>query len=236
MNILIFNQKGGVGKTITALNLSAGLARWSDREVTVVDLDPQTHLTAALGFRAETLPENVTHWLDGNMPFTRVNIADKLTLIPGDCNPPLQRSVNDPLKQLSGHVVVDAPPLWNLEVANLMQKSDIVLTPMEPEFLSLQGISRLMQRMEQDGVAWSRLRLLLCRYDERLVVHREVRLRLSERFGIYLLPVVIRNNVRLAESPGYGRNIFDYAPQSTGAQDYLALVNTLLSEENKSTP
>ncbi len=231
MKILIFNQKGGVGKTTTALNLGVGLAGVSNKTVTLVDLDPQTHLTAAMGLRAETLPWNVSHWLAGNRPFQTEVISERLQLIAGDCNPPLQRPLNTPVMPTTDYVVFDAPPMWTPEVAALMQLCDWVLTPMEPEFLSMQGISRLMQRMEMEQIPWSRLRLLLCRYDDRLIVHREVRARLTERFGQHLLAEVIRNNVRLAESPGYGQSIFDYAPNSAGAEDYSALVKAILTLE-----
>lgn len=237
MKILIFNQKGGVGKTTTALNLGAGLARASHKTVTLVDLDPQTHLTAAMGLRAETLPWNVSHWLAGDRQFQAEVISDQLQLIAGDCNPAMQRPLNAPLMTTTDYVVIDAPPMWTPEVAALMQLCDWVLTPMEPEFLSMQGISRLMQRMEMEQIPWSRLRLLLCRYDDRLVVHREVRARLAERFGQHLLAEVIRNNVRLAESPSYGQSIFDYAPNSAGAEDYSALVKAILAlEKNAREP
>lgn len=234
MKILIFNQKGGVGKTTTALNLGAGLATVSGKSVTLVDLDPQTHLTAAMGLRAETMPWNVSHWLAGSQSFEAEVISEQLQLIVGDCNPPLQQRLNTPLMITTDYVVIDAPPMWTAEVAALMQLCDWVLTPMEPEFLSMQGISRLMQRMEMENIPWSRLRLLLCRYDDRLIVHREVRARLAERFGQHLLPEVIRNNVRLAESPGYGQSIFDYAPNSAGAEDYSALVTAVLALEKNS--
>ncbi len=235
MKIMIFNQKGGVGKTTTALNLGAGLARWGSARVTLVDLDPQTHLSAAMGFRTETLAWNVSDWLagiaeaaDGN---GAMRITERLELVPGDCNPSPARKVERRLDDSAGHLVIDAPPTWTGEVAFLLAVCDYVLTPLEPEFLSMQGISRLMQRMEAAGIPWSRLRLLLCRYDQRLAVHREVRARLSERFGEHLLPGVIRNNVRLAEAPGYGQSIFDYAPNSAGADDYFALVHALLADK-----
>lgn len=235
MKILIFNQKGGVGKTTTALNLGAGLAKIGNKTVTLVDLDPQTHLTAAMGLRAETVPWNVSHWLAGNPQFQPEIISAQLQLVAGDCNPAMLRQLKMPIITQTDYVVIDAPPMWTPEVAALMQICDWVLTPMEPEFLSMQGISRLMQRMEMENIAWSRLRLLLCRYDDRLVVHREVRTRLAERFGQNLLPDVIRNNVRLAESPGYGQSIFDYAINSAGAEDYSTLVNAILALEQNST-
>ena len=231
MKILIFNQKGGVGKTTTALNLGAGLARVNKKTVTLVDLDPQTHLTAAMGLRAEDLSWNVSHWLAGDESGQAEAISEQLQLIAGDYNPSLKRLINPAVTTNTDFVVIDAPPMWTPEVAALMIHCDYILTPLEPEFLSMQGISRLMQRMEIANIPWSRLRLLLCRYDDRLVVHREVRARLAERFGQYLLPEVIRNNIRIAESPGYGQSIFDYAPRSAGAEDYSALVKTVLALE-----
>lgn len=227
---MIFNQKGGVGKTTTALNLGAALARWGNDPVTLVDLDPQTHLTAALGYRAETLDWNVSDWLAGERGGER-HIGERLELVPGDCDPQPGREIGRNLNAVAGHVIIDAPPAWNDELAVLLRDCDWVLTPMEPEFLSMQGISRLMQRMERHGIPWTRLRLLLCRYDDRLTVHRDVRARLAERFGNHLLPVAVRNNVRLAESPGYGQSIFDYAPGSAGAEDYFALTKALLADK-----
>ena len=231
MNIMIFNQKGGVGKTTTALNLGAALARWGDAPVTLVDLDPQTHLSAAMGFRTETLNWNVSDWLSGNGNDVQ-HINERLDLVPGDCDPKQSRPVTRTRSQNSGHLLIDAPPTWNSEVETLLADCDWILTPMEPEFLSMQGISRLMQRMEASNIPWSRLRMLLCRYDDRLGIHREVRSLMAKRFGPHMVPVVVRNNISLAESPGHGKNIFDYAPSSAGAADYFSLAHTMMADKD----
>lgn len=231
MKIMVFNQKGGVGKTTTAINLGHGLARWGQDQVTLVDLDPQTHLSAALGVRTETLGWNVSDWLSGHTAGEeRIKVARNLDLIAGNGNPAPGQAMALRLDEEKGHLIIDAPPVWSAEVAYLIGDCDCILTPLEPEFLSMQGISRLLQRMQACGIPWSRLRLLLCRYDQRLAVHREVRERLADRFGQYLLGDVIRKNVRLAEAPGYGQSIFDYAPDSPGAQDYRALVQALQAD------
>ena len=231
MNIMIFNQKGGVGKTTTALNLGAALARWGNVPVTLVDLDPQTHLSAAMGFRTETLLWNVSDWMSGTGNDVQA-ISERLDLVPGDCEPKPHRKVTRSKMSDPGHVIIDAPPTWNSEVEALLTDCDWILTPMEPEFLSMQGISRLMQRMEASNIPWSRLRLLLCRYEDRLSIHREVRSLIAKRFGHILVPGVIRNNISLAESPGHGKNIFDYAPSSSGAADYFSLAHTMMADKD----
>jgi chromosome partitioning protein len=229
MMILVFNQKGGVGKTTTALNLGVGLARYGNLPVTLVDLDPQTHLTAAFGFQAEDYSWNVTNWLQGQTgEFQKIN--ENLSLIVGDSSPPLRLEIIEKPLHTKGIVIVDAPPFWNSTVAYLMLHCDWLLTPLEPEFMSMQGISRLLKTMEMQKISWDKLRLLLCRFDTRLVTHREVRENLSQRFSENLLNGVIRNNVRLAEAPAYGMNIFDYAPDSAGANDYYALTQYWLRQ------
>ncbi len=228
MMILVFNQKGGVGKTTTALNLGIGLARFGDLPVTLVDLDPQTHLTAALGYRAEEFSWNVTNWLSGEAG-TPQKINEKVTLIPGDCNPPSNLEVVETSLKSDGIIIVDAPPFWNETVAYLMLYSDWILTPLEPEFMSMQGISRLLKTMERQRISRQKLRLLLCRFDARLITHREVRENLSQRFSENLLNGLIRNNIRLAEAPTYAASIFDYAPESSGANDYYSLANYWLN-------
>ncbi|MDD5229606.1 MAG: ParA family protein [Methylococcales bacterium] len=234
MNILIFNQKGGVGKTTTALNLGVGLSRFGDFPVTLVDLDPQTHLTAALGLKAEDSFWNVTDWL-ANRAGTPHVIGEKLSLITGDPEPAITPNlVHFPIKH-DGFFIIDAPPVWNQTVAHLMSQADWILTPLEPEFLSMQGVSRLFQTMERQKISRNRLRLLLCRFDARLVVHREVRESLTQRFNDNLLGGVIRKSVRLAEAPSYGWSIFDYAPDSSGANDYLSLTNYWLRQKHLKT-
>lgn len=228
MRVLIFNQKGGVGKTTTAINLGAGLARLDDRMVTLVDLDPQAHLTVGLGFRTAASDWNVSRWLAG-APGEPSTLAERLRLVPGDSEPAPDRTIAEPWARFDGHVIVDAPPSWGTDVAALIGGADWVLSPLEPDILSLQGISRLLRVLDHGHVSWDRVRLLLCRFDERLVLHRQIRDRLAGKFDGLLLPMVIRNSVRLAEAPGYGQTIFDYAPQSSGAQDYTALTETLLS-------
>lgn len=202
VEVLICNQKGGVGKTTTTLNLGAALARRFGARVQLVDLDPQRHLSAIIAGEAGRLPCPVP----GEPRVTLVDETD-----PADCDWRLY----------------DAPPAWFESLAALARRCQTVLTPLEPDFLGLQGLNRMLRLMQADGVPWERLRILICRHDDRLAVHREVRARLASRFGPTLLPVTIRRSVRLSEAPGQGLSIFGHAPRSTGAADHDALARLL---------
>ena len=201
MRVLIYNQKGGCGKTTTAINLGAAMARLGDAAVTLVDLDPQTHLTAALGRGVDGSAWTVTQWLAG-APGSALSVSERLFLVPGDCEAQEPRTFANPLAGMDGIVLIDAPPVWSPTVARLMAECDVVLTPLEPDFLGMQGFNRLLHTMKNHGVPWSRLRILICRYVDRLAIHREVRERLGQLFrNGTLLPLVIRNSVRLARRP-----------------------------------
>lgn len=234
MKILIYNQKGGVGKTTTAANLGAGLARAGAGRVVLVDLDPQMHLTASLGLSGAR-DWTVKDWRAGRSgtPLA-VQETEGLFLVPG--HPEGADAAGTPPAVAADWLIFDAPPGWNDELARIMADCDLVLSPLEADFLGLNGISRLMRQMQDLQVSWDRLALLICRYSDRLAVHREVRARLAERFGTQgLLPHVIRNSVRLAEAPGQGRTIFRHAPTSTGAADYAALARHLLGMAQRQT-
>ncbi|WP_198402418.1 ParA family protein [Rhodobacter sp. CZR27] len=232
MRVMICNQKGGVGKTTTAANLGAALARAGGGRVLLVDLDPQMHLTASLGLSGTEGGWTVADWLAGRpgRPASVPGEAD-LWLVPGAPEPvDMPEGSADPAMCGADWLVIDAPPNWSGAIARLMQGADLVLCPLEPDFLGLQGLNRLLRTMQAAGLDWSRLRLLATRVSDRLAVHREVRARLAERFGESFLPVAIRTSVKLAEAPGRGRTIFTHAPGSTGAADHAELARLLMQD------
>lgn len=230
ITILIHNQKGGVGKTTTAANLGAALARAGHGRVVLADLDPQAHLTAALGFNPAEAGWTAERWLSGQ-PGRPVEVPGEpdLQLIPGGSTVTgLKADGSVPPIDGADWLLMDASAAWTSGLAGLMRHSDIVLSPLEADFMGMNGISRLMRQMEEVGLPRSSLRLLICRFSPRLSIHREVRAKLAEHFGnLGLLPVVIRNSVRLTEAPGQGRTIFSYAPGSTGAIDYALLAEEI---------
>ena len=228
MRVLVFNQKGGVGKTTTAINLAAALLRRGVARVMLADLDPQMHLTAGLGHLQPGFGWSVTDWLSA-VPGEPLACAEPgLWLVPGAPGAELPHLAGslDPLG--AEWLVMDAAPSWSPALARIMAEADVILCPLEPDFLGLQGLNRLLRVMSEAGVSRDRLRLLPTRFDTRLAVHREVRGRLEARFGDMLLPCVIRRSVRLSEAPGHGVSIFVHAPRSSGAADHLALATALM--------
>lgn len=233
MRVAIFNQKGGVGKTTTAINLSAALAVEGQTTV-VVDVDPQLHLTAALGAAGvQAAGGSAVDWLTGGTVIPRfVKGARDLYLIPGEGDALSNAAARiNPTRIAADWVIIDAPPGWSAPLADLLDQCDWIICPLEPDFLGLNGLNQLMRRMQETGQPRSKLKILISRYSNRLAVHREVRGKLIDRFGSEsVLPVVVRSSVRLAEAPGQGQTIFQYAPRSTGASDYAQLARTLMQQ------
>lgn len=231
MRIMVFNQKGGVGKTTTAINLGAALARAGAGPVTLADLDPQMHLTAGLGHLQPSFDWDVQAWLSGQQgaPIAQEN-EPGLSLIPG-AQTAIGAAHSADLADVApeGWLLLDAPPVWSEDLGRIMMQCDMVLSPLEPDFMGLQGVNRLMRTMQQNDIPWDLLRFLMCRFNERLRVHREVRKILLNHFGNEaLLPVAIRNSVRLSEAPGQGASIFAHADGTAGALDYAALADVII--------
>lgn len=249
MRILIHNQKGGVGKTTTAANLGAALVRSGlAGRVLLADMDPQMHLTAMLGLptpgdtasqiRAQTPTQGwtVADWLAGH-PGTPLDAPDApgLLLVPGT-PAPLPSLAPPPMPQ-ADWTVIDSAPAWSDHTALLGRWADLILCPLEPDFLGLSGVSRLLMRCDAAGIPRHRLRILPCRVNPRLTLHREVQARLIDHLGPdMVLPVTIRASVRLSEAAGFGRTVFAHAPGSTGCDDHLALAASLAASVAASVP
>jgi len=239
--IAVINQKGGVGKTTTAHNLGAGLSRLGMRAL-LVDADPQAHLTTAMGcdapaqkggglFEALTgaaAPQDVVcvgagpDLVPGSLALA--GIESRLSGAPG--REGLLRRV---LEKLPGYdvVVIDCPPNLGLLTVCALGAATEALAPMQAEFLAMQGLAALLDTLR---AVRSRINpdlalagILLTRFDTRRRLGREVAARLDEHFPGLAYAARIRENVALAEAPGFGQDIFTYAPNSRGAADYAAL-------------
>ena len=242
--IAVVNQKGGVGKTTTTLNLGHALAL-SGRRVALIDLDPQGHLGASLGcHEPEAGMDEVL--LEGR-PLGEVLLPVRpgLWLAPagqrlGDLEH-LQHGGVDRGRRLAVAVkdlplapdllLVDCPPAAGLLVANALFASAEVLVPVAGEFLALNGVSQLVRVLRSlesmAGVALRRM-FLLTRFQPRGRLAREVRERLLAYFPGQLLATPVRENSALAESPAFGQTIFEYRPRSHGAVDYRSLAEELM--------
>ena len=242
--VAIMNQKGGVGKTTTTLNLGHALAL-AGRRVLLLDMDPQAHLTAALGVSPAT-PGCDRALLDGADPQTlRHPVRDRLDLVPA--GPRLAEvehvrgggarrgmRLREALAASGDShdlVLVDCPPSAGLLAMNALFAAGELLVPVSGDFLALQSLSRFMAIVRQVEEAVKRpfrKRLVLTRFQARRRLAREVRDKLLEYFPGQLLATPIREAVALAESPGFGTSIFEYRARSSGAADYLGLARDWL--------
>jgi chromosome partitioning protein len=261
-SIAVANQKGGVGKTTTSVNLAVALARHG-RRVCLIDLDPQAHATLHLGATPGGHPLSAFDVLTGgqSLAAATVDVDANLCLVPSHIDLSAidaalagkpgresilrQRIEADPRCRGGAgagrdfdYLVVDCPPSLGLLSLNAMAAVDEVLLPLQPHFLALHGLSKLLETIELVAERVNpRLRLLgvvLCMHEAgtRLAgeIGRDVAAFFSGREAAHpawsagrLFATRIRRNIRLAEAPSFGRSIFDYAPDSHGAEDYAAL-------------
>jgi chromosome partitioning protein len=255
-SIAIINQKGGVGKTTTAVNIAAALARDGQR-VLLVDLDPQAHATMHAGVESEPEQLSVYDVLTRDVPVGEVTrrVDDRLTLLPAHIDlvgaeleladragrETILAARLHPCRTDFDFCLVDCAPALGLLTINALAAVTEVLIPLQPHFLALQGLGRLLDTVllvrDRLNPTLGVLGVVLCMYETGTRLAQEVRddvvrfLAAAEAgmpwCGARVLDTVIRRNIKLAESPSFGRTIFDYAPSSHGAEDYLALAREI---------
>ncbi len=244
--LAITNQKGGVGKTTTAINLGAALAAL-ERRVLLVDCDPQGNATRGLGVEPE--PPHLYHVLSGQVPITeavRETGFPNLGLVPAGHDLVgvevefvgldgwqyrLRRALADVAKSFD-MILLDCPPSLGHLTVLALAAAESVLVPMQCEYFALEGISALIKTLRRvRGSSNSKLALggiLLTMHDERTNLSREVSDEVRRHFGGQVFDTVVPRNVRLAEAPSHGQAILQYDIKSRGAQAYLALARELL--------
>lgn len=251
--IAVANQKGGVGKTTTAVNLAASLGL-SEQHTLLIDTDPQGNTSAAIGFPKDPARRTLYNAMILGEPLERVILKtqiDGLDLIPADKNlvgaeVELVAAVNREyqLKNLLAqirdnytYVVLDCPPALGLLTLNALTAADSVLVPIQCEYLALEGVSELLdtlmriRRTLNPSLAIEGI--LLTMYDERTSLSKQVAADLRSFFGGQVFESVIPRNVRLAEAPSHGKPIHFYDIHSRGAEAYINLAKEVISNGQK---
>lgn len=246
--IAIANQKGGVGKTTTAINLGASLAA-ADMRTVVIDLDPQGNATSGLGIRKGTYPKSIYHVLLHSEPFASVlqsTELEALSVAPSsrelvgvtvelanveDRDQYLKR-VLEPVRSDYDFLLIDCPPSLDILTVNALIAADSILIPIQCEYFALEGVSELLETLRQiRRMRNSELEIegvLLTMFDERTNLSNQVMADLRSVFGAQLFETIVPRNIRLGEAPSHGRPIILYDIKSKGAESYIRLAKEII--------
>ena len=248
--LAIANQKGGVGKTTTSINLAASLVK-TRRRVMLVDIDPQGNATMGSGVPKEQCQATTYEVLLGlaTVEAARVTTEGGYDLVPANSRlsgaeveliemERRERRLRTALETVRGeydYILIDCPPALNLLTVNAMVAAQAVMIPMQCEYYALEGLTALINTIrkirETLNPALEIEGLLRTMYDPRNNLDNEVSAQLKAHFGDKLFRTVIPRNIRLAEAPSHGKPVISYDMQSKGAQAYLALAGEMLRRE-----
>ncbi len=252
--ITVTNQKGGVGKTTTAINLAATVAVASEQPTLIIDFDPQSNATSGLGIDPREPRLNTYEVLvNGNDPLQAILKTETpfLSLLPSSMNlvgaevelvdaEGRERKLANVVSKLRNdfrYIFIDCPPSLGLLTLNALVAADTVLIPVQCEYFALEGLGQLLNTisMVQNGLnhQLSIEGVLMTMYDGRLKLSNQILAEVRNHFGEKVYATVISRNVRLSEAPSYGKPILMYDASSNGAKNYMEVAKEFLSKQNR---
>ena len=245
--IAICNQKGGTGKTTTAINLGSALASLG-KKILLIDLDPQANLSYSLGIKSpagtiekvlqgkQTLQAILIKWEDLSIAPSSVSLADTEISLVNKIG--RENILKDHLKELKGYdyVFIDSPPSLSILTINALNAAHEVLIPLQMEILSVQGLTQLLATINEiKQVLNKNLKIrgiIPSMYDSRRRLSKEVLEEIEKNLEERIFKTVIRECVKIAEAPSFAKNVLAYAPESHGAEDFMNLAKEFLQKRS----